>query len=433
MWDLGLTYKMPNQRDISVRVDGIDPSVAIENPANALELSSRLEESSAEGHGVIPIGGGTRLTVGGAPSKYDIALNIGKLNSIVSHNPADLTCTVEAGITLENLRSVLSEHGQFLAIDSPFPDQATVGGVIASNAPGFLKWQLAHPRDSVIGMEVALPNGTLIKSGGQVVKNVSGYDMARLHIGAFGNLGVITKVSFKLNPKPVREATLDIEFDEISLAYDFAQEVYKSYVMPLSLICSHDFEKSSSGCKSLVRIGGRERALKRQIDLIREIGRRNYSTSIEIIDQPESDRLWIDVLNQTVKDVDSGEYIKINTRSSCTPSEVEHAVRIIGSSLENTGSLLSINSEPGFGAIFCTIRFPRTQLRDESIRVIRKLRESLHEIESWLIVEDLPVEWKSALDVWDREQISSIKLMESLKATYDPDFVLSPGRFVTFQ
>ena len=72
-------------------------------------------------------------------------------------------------------------------------------------------------------------------------------------------------------------------------------------------------------------------------------------------------------------------------------------------------------------------------MRDESIGVIRKLRESLHEIESWLIVEDLPVEWKSALDVWDREQISSIKLMESLKATYDPDFVLSPGRFVTFQ
>ena len=170
-----------------------------------------------------------------------------------------------------------------------------------------------------------------------------------------------------------------------------------------------------------------------QIDLLREIGRRNHSTSIEIIDQPESDRLWIDVLNQTVKSVDSGEYIKINTRSSCTPSEVEHAVRIIGSSLENTGCLLSINSEPGFGAIFCTIRFPRTQLRDESIGVIRKLRESLHEIESWLIVEDLPVEWKSALDVWDREQISSIKLMESLKATYDPDFVLSPGRFVTFQ
>ena len=167
--------------------------------------------------------------------------------------------------------------------------------------------------------------------------------------------------------------------------------------------------------------------------MIREIGRRNYSTSIEIIDQPESDRLWIDVLNQTVKSVDSGEYIKINTRSSCTPSEVEHAVRIIWSSLENTGCLLSINSEPGFGAIFCNIRFPGTQLRDESIGVIQKLRESLHEIESWLIVEDLPTEWKSGLDVWDRDQISSIKLMESLKATYDPDFVLSPGRFVTFQ
>ena len=85
---------MPNQRDISVRVDGIDPSVAVENPSNALELSSRLEESSAEGHAVIPIGGGTRLEVGGAPSKYDVALKIGKLNSIVSHNPADLTLSL---------------------------------------------------------------------------------------------------------------------------------------------------------------------------------------------------------------------------------------------------------------------------------------------------------------------------------------------------
>lgn len=424
---------MSSHRDINVRVDGIEPSVAVENPLNALELSSRLEESSAEGHAVIPIGGGTRLEVGGAPTKYDVALKLGKLNSIVSHNPADLTCTVESGITLENLRSVLSEHGQFLAIDSPFPEEATIGGVIASNAPGFLKWQLAHPRDSVIGMEVALPNGTLIKSGGQVVKNVSGYDMARLHIGAFGNLGVITKVSFKLTPKPVRESTISIEFDDLSLAYGFAQEVYKSYVMPLSLICSHDFDKSSSSCKSLVRIGGRERALKRQKDLITEIGIRNHSTSIEIIDQPESDQLWIDVLNESVKGVDSDGYIKINTRSSCTPSEVEHAVRLIWTSLKDTGCLLSINSEPGFGAIFCNIYLPEKKSRDESIGLIQKIRESLHEIESWLIVEDVPTEWKSVLDVWDGGQISSIKLMDSLKATYDPDSVLNPGRFVTFQ
>ena len=126
---------------------------------------------------------------------------------------------------MQILQDSLKEHGQFLAVDCPFPAESTVGGTLASNSPGFLRWQLAHMRDMVIGMKVVFAAGTLTKSGGQVVKNVSGYDMARLHIGGLGTLGVITEVSFKLTPLPAKEGSITVGFDSRDDAFDFSRKI----------------------------------------------------------------------------------------------------------------------------------------------------------------------------------------------------------------
>ena len=191
-------------------IDDIEPSKGAEKPVSLHQLSLLLKDADGGGLGIVPFGGGTRLNVGSIPQKYDIALDLSAFNQIVSHNPADLTCTVEAGITIGMLQKALAEHGQFLAVDAPLPHTATIGGTIASSALGYLRWQLGHPRDTIIGMEVLLANGTVTKSGGQVVKNVSGYDMARLHVGGLGTLGVISKVSFKLTPKPFKELSVKL-------------------------------------------------------------------------------------------------------------------------------------------------------------------------------------------------------------------------------
>ena len=158
---------------MSLIIDDIEPSKGVEKPVSLDQLSSLLREADGERLGIVPFGGGTRLDVGSIPTKYDIALDLSAFDQIVSHNPADLTCTVEAGITVSMLQKTLAAHGQFLAVDTPLPDKATIGGTIASSALGYLRWQLGHPRDTVIGMEVILANGTVTKSGGQVVKNVS--------------------------------------------------------------------------------------------------------------------------------------------------------------------------------------------------------------------------------------------------------------------
>ena len=132
---------------MSLEVDGIQPLNGVIKPASVNELSSILFEYDTAELGVIPFGGGTRLEVGNTPKKFDIGIDTTALNKMVSHNPADLTCTVEAGMDIAKLQSILDEHGQFLAIDAPLPGQATVGGTIASLPPGYLRWQLGHPRD----------------------------------------------------------------------------------------------------------------------------------------------------------------------------------------------------------------------------------------------------------------------------------------------
>ena len=162
--------------------------------------------SIATEHGlsVSPLGGRTRTGLGNPPELLHLAIETTGLDQVLAHNAADLTATVEAGITVSRLQTVLAEHGQFLAIDPPLPDRATIGGTLAVGWSGPMTWQNWSPRDIGIGMRTVMADGTITKSGGQVVKNVSGYDMARMHIGALGTLGIIAEVSFKLTPLPAR-------------------------------------------------------------------------------------------------------------------------------------------------------------------------------------------------------------------------------------
>ena len=107
---------------MSLIIDDIEPSKGTEKPVSLHQLSLLLKDADGGGLGIVPFGGGTRLNVGSVPQKYDIALDLSAFNQIVSHNPADLTCTVEAGITIGMLQKALAEHGQFLAVDAPLPD-----------------------------------------------------------------------------------------------------------------------------------------------------------------------------------------------------------------------------------------------------------------------------------------------------------------------
>jgi glycolate dehydrogenase FAD-binding subunit len=186
------------------------PAQFVVEPGSELELSAVLRYANEAGLRVAPRGGGTKLTWGNPPARVDLIVSTARLNQIIEHAWADLTVTVEAGCTIQNLQERLAQHGQRLALDTMWPERATVGGVLSTNDSGVLRLRFGGMRDLVIGVTLALPDGTLARSGGKVVKNVAGYDLPKLATGAVGTLGIIARAAFRLHPLPQNARTLSI-------------------------------------------------------------------------------------------------------------------------------------------------------------------------------------------------------------------------------
>lgn len=169
-------------------IDGAVPQIA-QQPRTREEVAELLTTASEAGLAVVPQGSRTSLDLGRPVDRYDVALDMRGLDGIVDYEPADMTVQVQAGMTLRALRAHLAEHGQYLPADPPPGDEVTIGGLLATARPGAWRGHVPAARDLVIGMEVAHPDGSLVRSGGRVVKNVSGYDLHRLHTGALGTFG----------------------------------------------------------------------------------------------------------------------------------------------------------------------------------------------------------------------------------------------------
>jgi glycolate oxidase FAD binding subunit len=182
-------------------VAGVQPKLVI-GPGTESELAEVLRLANEAGLAVTPRGGGTKLGWGNTPTRADLILSTARLTEIIEHAWADLTVSVEAGCTIQRLQETLAEHGQRLALDSLWPERATVGGVLSTNDSGALRLRFGALRDLIIGATIALPDGTLASSGGKVVKNVAGYDLPKLVTGALGTLGIITRAVFRLHPLP---------------------------------------------------------------------------------------------------------------------------------------------------------------------------------------------------------------------------------------
>jgi glycolate oxidase FAD binding subunit len=190
-------------------VAGVQPQMVLE-PGNETELAEALRCVDAAGLAIVPRGGGTKTCWGNQLTRADLVLSTARLNRVIEHAWADLTVSVEAGCTIGNLQNALSQHGQCVAVDPLWPGRATVGGILSTNDSGTLRIRYGALRDLIIGVTIALPDGTLASSGGKVVKNVAGYDLPKLLTGALGTLGVITRAVFRLHPLPrnVRSFTI---------------------------------------------------------------------------------------------------------------------------------------------------------------------------------------------------------------------------------
>ena len=215
-------------------LEGRTPDAAV-FPGTVEEVRAVLELASAEGVPMIPWGGGTASAVGTPPARAGVVLGLRRLTRLIEHEPGDLTVTAEAGITVAALQAALGGRGQWLSLDPPEAERATLGGAIATNAAGPRRQLYGTVRDLLIGITVVTGDGAVVRGGGKVVKNVAGYDLPKLFVGSYGTLGVIVEATLKLRPRPEQERLFAVAFDRLKDTGAAARAILASDLIPVTL------------------------------------------------------------------------------------------------------------------------------------------------------------------------------------------------------
>ena len=231
----------------------------VPHPQTPRELAEALRAAASNGHTIALAGNNSRCRMAGPVPRADEAVSAGRLNRVLQYEPRDLTISVEAGLPWRELTRVLAENRQMVPLDPPFAATGTVGGVIASNSSGPRRRLFGTARDLVIGMQFTTLEGKLVSSGGMVVKNVAGLDMAKLLIGSFGTLAAIAVVNFKLSPMPELERSFLLPFESMAKALVIRDRIIGSVLQPAALDLLNPAAGATLGNRTwllAIRVGG---------------------------------------------------------------------------------------------------------------------------------------------------------------------------------
>jgi glycolate oxidase FAD binding subunit len=392
-------------------VDGMTPAVAVA-PATIDELQAALREASQERFAVVPVGGGQHLTAGNTPSAYDIALQLTRLDTMVAHEPADMTVTVQAGMRLATLNEQLALHGQTLPLDPPCGPEATVGGVLAANAYGPRRHALGTARDWLIGTQVAHADGSVSRSGGRVVKNVTGYDMHKLYVGSLGTLAVLAEATFKLAPLPKVERTLTASFDSARAA---CGAVLATRDARLAVQAAEILSPAASAAVCgesrwvlLMRVAGGPAAVERSL---RDLPFLTRGATISERDDASVWQTWAREFKPRA----------LALRAAMLPSAVAPAIEALDRALAGSAQRLSATVAAGVIRIVLDAAGDEAAIADRAKEIV-----SLHS--GSVVIDAASPPLKGRVDVFGASR-SDLVIMRRLKEQFDPQGTLAPGRF----
>jgi glycolate oxidase FAD binding subunit len=398
-------------------IDGVTAQMRVA-PSSATALAEALHAADQDGRAVAPVGGGTQLELGNPPSRLDLVLETTALNRVVEYEPADLTVTVEAGIRFADLQRQLGEQGQFLALDPPAHADATLGGLIATNFSGPLRFAYGTARDLVLGTRVANPDGTLTHAGGRVVKNVAGYDLNKLYVGSLGTLGIVVELSLKLAPIPPATGTIVGRFQDASAARGLLNAVIHSALSPLAVELVGASAAESAGLPRarlvVLRVGGYPQAVERQV---RDLSALLAEHGGQPVDAPET--AWNELASSRVAALQRPVVLKAAVPISVATTLADVLER------ELADFDVQVWGQAGSGVLYAACTTPPPA---DSLVATRRQVAALGANAS-LVVQRCPTPLKQAIDVWG-EPGTSVDLMRTLKHKLDPHNTLNPGRYV---
>ncbi len=392
-------------------VDDVLPLMVIE-PGNPEEVARALKIATGAGLQVIPRGGATKMDWGNAPRSGDLMLSTRRLNRIVEHAWGDMTATVGAGCTFQQLQQTLAEHGQRLALEPLWPEQATIGGILATNDSGPLRIRFGGLRDLIIGITLALPDGTHAKSGGKVVKNVAGYDLPKLATGSLGTLGIITQAIFRLHPVPRETRTLTFSNSDSGSMNALVLAIQDCNMVPTGVQVRAG---SSSTPEVDLRFEGTTAGCEAQIEQTLRIasGARRFESPAEVWNARST--LW------------SGAEPSVVCKFSLLPADLGTFLDLIRKASEPLHLPWRLVAQ-AVGVGYLRIEGEGTDT-GALLSVLQDLRKKLETRGGSLVILRGPLEIKSKTDVWGSAG-DALALMRSIKAQFDPTGVLNPGRFI---
>jgi glycolate oxidase FAD binding subunit len=423
------------------QVDGKSPT-AIVRPGSNEEVVEILKFAVREKLAIVPSGGRTKLRIGMPPRQYDIALDMTRMDRVVAYDPGDLTLSVEPGIPLHKIASALSEHRQFLPLSVPFMNRATAGGTIASGVDSPLRQIYGTARDFVLGMEFVTGDGIAAKSGGRVVKNVTGYDIHKMMIGALGTLGVITRINFRTFPVPRASRTCIATFRGPTSACELRDAIANSVLRPrsveiLAATCESTAELGRRAAVSfehnawsvVVSFAGDEAVLDRDRRELEALARATDRSALESFTELRAEPA--ENVNRHIADLPGAILESFPASAIFKISSLPADLTALASEIQSIEVPWLVMMR-GLGVTYLALLPPDRS--DESARLLKRECARIFSRSGkapWgrAVLLWCPTELKSEINIWGAPA-GDFPLMQKLKNVFDPGGILSPGRFI---
>ena len=412
-------------------LDGRTPEV-VAVPGTKEEVAAILLAAAEANTPVVPWGGGTKMGIGAPPPRLGVVLMLKRMNRLLEHEPGDLTATVETGITLSALQGELGKRGQWLSLDPAHADKATLGGVLSSNAAGPRRHLYGSCRDLLIGVTVITAAGATVKGGGKVVKNVAGYDLPKLFIGAFGTLGVIVEATVKLRPRPDADRLVIARFARLKEAGAAARAVMASDLLPsaLDLLDGEALralgQGSGDGAALLMGVDGVPEQVEWQCAEVERLLRPQALVDARVLDGDERDATW-----RARSGLGHGAFPDTAAvmRWTVLPAQVADVMEQGAAAAQRAGLGAALAAHAGVGVVEAVLAGAEFADAAAVVGVLNEWRTLVRAAGGQALIESAPLAVKVAVPVWD-DPGPSLRIMQRIKSQLDPNGLLNPGRFV---
>ncbi|MGH7310348.1 MAG: FAD-binding oxidoreductase [Candidatus Rokuibacteriota bacterium] len=407
-------------------VEGRTPEAAV-FPGSTDEVRMVVELAAAAGVPVVTWGGGTWASAGTPASRAGLVLGLTRMARLLEHEPGDLTVTVEAGMTVAALQTALRARGQWLSLDPPDAERATIGGVIAAAASGPRRHLYGTPRDLLIGVTVVTGTGAVVRGGGKVVKNVAGYDLPKLFVGSFGTLGIIVQATLKLRPLPDTERLVAVRFDRPKDTGAAARAVTTSDLIPSALeLLDAEASRGLGLAPAPTLVVGFDGLAEQVTWQCEELQRLTAPLGGHgIIALP--DGAWPQLLTaaRAAFAVPAGVMKLV-----VLPATVADVIEQGANAARPRGLLSAWSAHAGVGVLTGALFSPREEADPGAIAaVLQDWRGMAEAGGGYAVLEWAPLTVKALVPVWDVPGAVG-RIMQRIKAELDPLHILNPGRFV---